>query len=315
MGRRLSFRKALCLGLSFLLVGELWAMPYAQANLWEQRRAIQHYQNIDPAAAENNAFSQIEKIIGAIKVQQERVGILGNLNLSRYGTTMAEYKPEGWRMSRGLFFLVQDAHGYVSAQKNIAALILEMEKEYKTQIYAEGVEHDYNLESYRSLMGDYKKEITAALTRQGLLSGPEIAALSSEKNQNIFGVEKEKEYLEHVESYKKSAQKQARADELLKIWTKEEKEKLEKFGNKNLSRLLQKQHEYESNRLSLGQYAEILCGASFKREAKMETLARLERMERQINFKEAEKQRAGCAKTMPAKVKVRTSVASMTRLI
>src|SRR3989338_8667578 len=189
-----------------------------------------------------------------------------------------------------LVVLVQDAHGIYEAQKNIAFLIKEFTEMGVGLVGVEGsVGRMEGLEKWRRI-SDKKilMGIAGCLMEKGLLTGVEVAGLSSEsvlncKNKihdvclkshgslvDFYGVEDKDKYLEQVRSFKETLNINKEVEEWQGRIKKEISDLKDKFYTKELKELDQYKNRYESSQIQLGEWLEFLNSEemSFKCQCK-----------------------------------------------
>lgn len=223
-------------GMALLLLLTSLGPPWVEANFWEQRRNARRDINGSERAA-TRMMSQWPASLGDIdRVLPEVNGAVGlglqsappvelngpataadlrstNLPAWLRGLPVSAGEIRGVSLAKNaarapLAVLIQDVHGVVSAQKNIAQILAHVEsgahkgKQGPLLIGLEGAVGPLDLARYRTyrLKPGYAL-VSDLLLKSTLLSGPERYGLTAERDPILWGVESAADYVENVSAF------------------------------------------------------------------------------------------------------------------
>lgn len=194
---------------------------------------------------------------------------------------------------------IQDAHCNYEAQKNMAGLLDYLVKEQNLKlIMVEGGSGNVNLDFLRNYADKGAREgVADKYLKLGKISGEEYLDIVADYPLDLYGVEDEALYEAHLDVFH---QVDAIRDEGLKYLEDLSKVvsalKL-KIYSEEVKYLESAKKNYEDKTLSLGEYCGYLKniaankGFDLKSYPFLSTFAELSRLEKEVDFKEAESQR------------------------
>ncbi len=198
--------------------------------------------------------------------------------------------------SNPLVILIQEAHDIYGVQANIAYLLMDAVKMGVEIVGVEGsrgvmqgIEKWRNHPDKESVMG-----VAGYLLKEGLLSGVEIAGLSTqsgERSVQFYGVEDKEPYLEQVKSFKDTLI----FNQEVKDWQIGLEKKLAELKEKNytpeLKELDQWKNDYEAGNKKLAEWVEFLWRTHSllgRHYPNIEKYLQAYKLEKQIDFKKIE---------------------------
>ncbi len=206
---------------------------------------------------------------------------------------------------------IQDVHGYVDAQKNIAGMIDGLAKFRGVNLIGmEAAEGAFALEDLRQFPDrDIKERVTNWAIKKDLIGGAEKSGIMSEKPLTLWGVENTALYQSNVQAVKDSL---ARRSEALKFHGELVKD-LARLKRAIYSDSLKKYDEnltaYQDQRRGLGDYLRQLAGQTLGEAGELtkkfpntgSLLNALER-ESQLDFKQVERERVSLVELLAARL-------------
>ncbi|MDP3042642.1 MAG: hypothetical protein Q8N62_08000 [Candidatus Omnitrophota bacterium] len=194
---------------------------------------------------------------------------------------------------------IQDAHCNYEAQKNMAQLLDHLVKEQNLKlIMVEGGSGNVNLEFLRNYADKGARESVAdKYLKLGKISGEEYLDIVSDHSLDLYGIEDEALYEAHLDVFH---QVDALRDEGLKYL--EDLAKVvsalkPRIYSEEVKYLESAKKNYEDKTLSLGEYCGYLKniaankGFDLQSYPFLSTFAELARLEKEVDFKQAEAQR------------------------
>src|SRR3989338_9068541 len=222
-----------------------------------------------------------------------------------------------------LVVLVQDAHGIYEAQKNIAFLIKEFTEMGVGLVGVEGsVGRMEGLEKWRRI-SDKKilMGIAGCLMEKGLLTGVEVAGLSSEsvlycKNKihdaclkshgsliEYYGVEDKDKYLEQVRSFKETLTYNKEVERWKEEINKQIRPLKEKIYTEELKKFDDYKNKFENGEIKLGEWLEILVIQFIEqRSPNIKRYLEAYRLEKEIDFKKVSEEQKKVLEQLSAKL-------------
>ncbi len=189
---------------------------------------------------------------------------------------------------------IQDVHGQLEAQKNIASMILKiLDLDPKVIVGLEGSAGRIPMESFRGDSAEIDKEVGSFFLNTGLITGAEYAGFAAKAAPSMFGVEDPKLYLENIAAVREALGQQK--ERLARI----EKEQLQLQRKKQnvysptLLVLDQKWRDYHDGELSIGDYLSALTPAVHPSSSypNISLFLKTWTLEKTLNFDKAERER------------------------
>jgi hypothetical protein len=219
---------------------------------------------------------------------------------AQFGSVKESFKaPDSRETSKRLIIQVQDAHCNYEAQKNMAGLLEYLIKNNNLSlILVEGGSGDVNLSFLR---GYADKKARAAVAdkylRQGKISGEEYLDIISDYKIQLYGIEDEKLYEEHLASFNKvDSFRQAGLkdlDGLLRVV-----EAIKPFiYTAEIRRFEEQKKKYEDKSLPLSEYCQFLGDLAASKNVdlggyiRFSSFVTVARLEKGIDYKKVELER------------------------
>src|SRR3989338_3211649 len=276
---------------------------------------IESYGDIERVYLKNHKHIKLEKGKLQIDFQPSVIGIRQELNSPQ--ALNSEPQPNS------LVILVQDAHGIYEAQKNIAHLLKELTEMGVGLVGVEGsVGRMEGLEKWRKtsdkkiLMG-----IAGCLMEKGLLTGVEVAGLSSEsvlycKNKihdaclkshgsliEYYGVEDKDKYLEQLRSFKETLTYNKEVERWKEEINKQIRALKEKIYTEELKKFDDYKNKFENGEIKLGEWLEILVIQFIEqRSPNIKRYLEAYRLEKEIDFKKVSEEQKKVLEQLSAKL-------------
>jgi hypothetical protein len=206
---------------------------------------------------------------------------------------------------------IQDVHGYVDAQKNIAGMIDGLAKYRGVNLIGmEAAEGAFALEDLRRFPDrDIKERVTNWAIKKDLIGGAEKSGIMSEKPLTLWGVENTPLYQANVQAVKDSLARRSEAlkfhgelvKDLARIKTVVYSDSLKKY-DENLT-------AYQDQRRGLGDYLKHLAGQTVggageltKDYPNTALLLNALDQESQLDFKQVERERVSLVEVLAARL-------------
>ncbi len=285
----------------------------AESNFWAERRE-QHKTQLLAAlpALENNPAPFLLNRLPAADFHAltsdsqfiEKNKILLNALSYSVGTIRKINFPEGKSPSRVVIH-IQDVHRNIQAQENIAAAVQGLINAKVDLIGLEGAFDKINIAPLRSLAFPraIKKVADFYLNHFGI-SGPIYSALTQSGSiPTIVGVDDPAHYEANVEAFRRSSAQLEKNRELIVAERQKLAFKKNQIFNPALKVFDRAVQNYVAGTLPLSGYVEILAKEnSATSQSSLDIFIRCLRMEKKLDFKRVEQQRAVLVQTLVAKV-------------
>lgn len=214
-----------------------------------------------------------------------------------------------------LIIHIQDVHGYVDAQKNIAGMIDGLAKYRGVNLVGmEAAEGAFALEDLRRFPDrDIKERVTNWAIKKDLIGGAEKSGIMAEKPLTLWGVEDTALYQSNVQAVKDSLTRRADALAFHSEWVKNVarlktavySEEMKKYDDNLLA--------YQDKRRGLGEYLKHLTSQSGGGQAEMakqfpNTAMLLKALDQEaaLDFKQVERERVDLVERLAARLDERT---------
>jgi hypothetical protein len=230
-----------------------------------------------------------------------------------YGTVREIYLSK--KADSPLVIHIQDVHGYVDAQKNIAGMIDGLAKYRGVNLIGmEAAEGAFALEDLRRFPDrDIKERVTNWAIKKDLIGGAEKSGIMSEKPLTLWGVENTPLYQANVQAVKDSL---ARRSEALKFHGELVKD-LARLKTAVYSDSLKKYDEnltaYQDQRRGLGDYLRHLAGQTVGGAGELTKdypntglLLNALEQESRLDFKQVERERVSLVELLAARLDEKT---------
>ncbi|MBL8024481.1 MAG: hypothetical protein JNK54_09415 [Elusimicrobia bacterium] len=199
------------------------------------------------------------------------------------------------RPSAPLVIHIQDVHGYLDAQENMAKIIQNLaEGSDLSLIGLEGAGGAFSIDDFRRYPNaEIRSRVAHFFLKKDLIGAGEYAALTSTKTLTLWGVEEMSLYRQNVVAVKASLKERTQAQKLvtqIETVLAGQKNGIYSDGLKAFDRL---SIAYEKNQIGLGAYIKTLsqlCGTSTV-PAQIATFLEALRQEESLDFKAVERDR------------------------
>jgi hypothetical protein len=155
---------------------------------------------------------------------------------------------------------IQDVHGNLEAQQNIAEMVLALGRDHGVRLVGlEGAWGAFATDEFKPYPDqDIVKKVGRHFLKKDFISGAEYAGLASETPLTLWGIEDPALYRANVDAVKQSLAGQARAEEFLAslIWGLDSLKKI--HYSPQLLAFDTNQSLYDQNRRGLGEYLQTL---------------------------------------------------------
>ena len=179
------------------------------------------------------------------------------------------YLPENYKPGDPMVIHIQDAHGNVEAQRNIARAIQSLTKPdpklpaVPILIGIEGAKGPFNFAPYRSFPDkENTQQIADYFLKEGFITGPEHVGMTSAETPLFWGVENESLYLAHVQALKDSVAGQKEAQEEIERIAGRLEAVKDKVLNPALRELDSRISLHHKGKIGLGKHLKFLASKS-----------------------------------------------------
>ncbi|MDD5477847.1 MAG: hypothetical protein PHG87_06605 [Candidatus Omnitrophica bacterium] len=194
---------------------------------------------------------------------------------------------------------IQDAHCNYEAQKNMAQLLDYLAKEQNLKlIMVEGGSGNVNLEFLRNYADKKAREgVADKYLKLGKISGEEYLDIVADYPLDLYGIEDEALYEAHLDVFHKVDALRDESLKYLEDLAKVVNALKPKIYSEEVKYLESAKKNYEDKTLSLGEYCGYLKNIASNKGFDLQSypflsaFAELARMEKEVDFKEAEAQR------------------------
>jgi len=312
--------------------------PFAEANFWQERRVAAKRTN--PGSLGENVLSQTPGNLSPLEGALPGIGGALSLTLSSpisenlsavlalgvrredtpvwlrhlpsvYGEIRRINLAKGAQQNPAVV-LIQDVHQVESAQKNISEILAHIEKSAdgaNVLVGVEGAVGAFDLAPLRALREfESHKPTCDFLLKSHLIAAPEYYGLQSVKEPLLWGVETPADYMENVQAYRASRplldQTKARLDGARWALTQKAKTIL----SPDLLRLDQSLEKYSLGEQTFSDYIQTLSVRVPEKSQGSETskLLKALAMEKDLDFKAVERERAVLVETLVKKLDPRS---------
>lgn len=328
----IKFKKIKCLGRKSLAIFSALALVHAEfSTLWaessfwqERRQAARRVQAPVPLASPSLPLSgaatqETPEVLSlpptvtldphksqslspsVISGRQDGPEGLASLVLP-YGTIDQIYKAP--QVGAPLVIILQDAHGVLEAQENMAALLQALQKTNGVKLIGvEGARGKFSLDPYRAAVeGDSALKIAHYMLRQGYIGAPEYAGLTAPLT--LWGVEDAALYERHAQTLRQAlARKTVLAEHTAEARSSAEKLKAMVYSPALLA-FDRRVSAYARGQVGMADYAAVLLSAGIS-AADYPHLKRLKQaldLESALDFKAVEAARLRLAKALTEKL-------------
>ncbi|MBI3292526.1 MAG: hypothetical protein HYZ73_06930, partial [Elusimicrobia bacterium] len=184
------------------------APPLLQASFWESRRIALRHQRQNPrevleTTVRHGLPAETPHWVVETAAAIAPLGVIRSVHLPTPHPTR-------------LVLLIQDAHGLPEVQHRLANLLQWWAGHHRLRLIGlEGSSSRFDLEPFRQFPSPrILQDVARHLTDLGLLSGPELAGLTTSQALTLQGVEQPASYEQHVRLFKRliALQAQSRTD-------------------------------------------------------------------------------------------------------
>ena len=300
----------------FLFCYSFLAVPYAEANLWAERKAAAQKMREDAQPLrepQETLLAQLPTIHQGVlpRIPQsygEQPSVLDSLPLAAashipitslklplaYSNFKSAHFPIGWKPSDLTVLNIQDVHMNAEAQANISKSLEGLIEQGKVDMIAlEGAFKDIDVSGFRSFEDQESVRMVADyFLKENKLSGAIHTALTSPKKIPAFvGVDDKALHTAHIQSYKDSVGK---AEGLKKELAREEatlEQKKTQVYNPALLAFDRQVTAYQNGTLSLGDFVKVMSAHSGSITPQVKLFLKALSMEQSMDFKKVEEER------------------------
>lgn len=214
-----------------------------------------------------------------------------------------------------LIIHIQDVHGYVDAQKNIAGMIDGLAKYRGVHLIGmEAAEGAFALEDLRRFPDrDIKERVTNWAIKKDLIGGAEKSGIMAEKPLTLWGVENTALYQSNVQAVKDSLARRGEALAFHSEWVKNVAQLKTAVYSEELKKYDDNLLAYQDKRRGLGEYLKHLTSQSGGGQAEMakqfpNTAMLLKALDQEagLDFKQVERERVDLVERLAARLDERT---------
>lgn len=260
-------RRFLSVSMAGVLLFAGAADGWAQSNFWSDRR--QASARLLPSAlpgAESDAAAQLASIPSPslkhllVPSQRAQADSISNPAFQKFIPSLLPYGTiqsldQAKNKTAPLVILLQDAHGQIEAQRNLANMVLRvLEQSPNAVVGLEGGWGRLDTASLRDASPVVNQEVGSFLFNAGMISGPERAVFDAPGAPQAVGVEDPDLYRRNVEAVQSAMQVRPALTQALKAWSDQlagEKKRVYSSALLDLDRSAQ---SYADGRLSLIAY-------------------------------------------------------------
>lgn len=155
---------------------------------------------------------------------------------------------------------IQDVHGNLEAQQNIAEMVLALARDHNVRLLGlEGAWGSFATDEFRPYPDqDIVKKVGRHFLKKDFISGAEYAGLASETPLTLWGIEESALYQSNVDAVKQSLAGQVPAEEFLASLTRGLDSLKKDHYSPQLLAFDSNQSLYDQNRRGLGEYLQTL---------------------------------------------------------
>ncbi len=307
------------------------AVPVAEANLWEQRKAARnsgetrasetHTQLASAAGYIQENFSAgmdnllPESAKPAMSLPLKQSGLPGKSagasvraavnagNLPEpllavpysYGEVIKAHQAKN--PSAPFILLIQDAHQVEAAQRNIAQTLSHLQTKLGRRLLVglEGSSGAFDINQYRQLKNPkIQKEIWEVLIQKSLINGAEYFGLMAEREPLLWGVEDEKLYLDNVAAYRNGLEAREKTGPMIEAMSADLAAVKSRILTPELAKLDTLEGKFDKREITLAEYIRFFEGSpelNSGRYPELDKYLSLARVEKDLDFKSVESQR------------------------
>ena len=199
-----------------------------------------------------------------------------------------------------LIIHIQDAHADYEAQVNEAKIVDYLKDNYDIELVSvEGGFGDFDAQFFRSFPKDetIREKIAKYFLNKAFISGVDYQLITAKTPPQVFGAEDRDLYLEHLSKFRENQPKQESVKNYIEKITPLIKSLKEQFYSRELKQLDEKIEDFNQGTISLEEYLTYLKSQAdrYRLELKdypnLANLTRLQELEKNIDFKQAEVER------------------------
>jgi len=230
---------------------------------------------------------------------------------SQIGNVKEVFEATPANLSTGTTIIqIQDAHCNYEAQKNLAAIIEYLIKEKNVNlVMVEGGSGDISLSFLRSYAEKKDRmEIAEKYLKDGKISGEEYLDIISDYNFELYGIEDPALYDSNLDSFLNIESYRAEALKDCASLRKVVEALKQNIYNSGLQRFEEEEAKYDNKGMALADYAAYIKERADNLDLKIEdypqfsAFLKSSRLEKELDFKEAERQRGIFIKDLATKM-------------
>lgn len=279
--------RALALGLAAIYLFTNVASVHATESVFwgERRRAARaRFQSASAESGTPPLYAQLPKTISAtpdFSTVLDRVSPQTAVNIADLGKAVAQttdprildvaqgilpygnirFVRESKKPGAPLILHIQDVHGNLEAQKNMADMILALARDHGVQLAGlEGATGAFATDEFKPYPDqEAVKKVAAFFMKKDILGGPEYAALASEKPLTLWGIEDPALYQANVKAVKESLAGRIQAETFLASLNGALDKLKKTVYTEDLQSFDKNQTLYDQDHRGLGEYVHALA--------------------------------------------------------
>ncbi len=252
----------------------------------------------------SSSFASVGSIVNTLKIPS-RLGSIKEVFDFSSSTNNAQNNATPTNIGKTIIFL-QDAHCNYEAQKNMAKLLESLVKEHDLKlIMVEGGSGNVNLDFLRNYSDKKsREEVADKYLKMGKISGEEYLDIVSDYPLDLYGIEDEVLYEAHLTAFHDVDAVREEGLAYLGELSKIVNALKPKIYSEEIKYLESAKKNYEEKTLSLGDYCLYLKNIASKKGLNLasypflSSFAELARLEKGIDFKQAEAERGVFIKSL-----------------
>lgn len=205
-----------------------------------------------------------------------------------------------------LIIHIQDAHCNYEAQKNLSKILEYLIKEHSLRlILVEGGSGDVGLSFLRNYADKKtREEVADRYLMMGKISGEEYLDIISDYTLDLYGIDDDRLYDSHLASFWKIDAVKTRGLKYLQALNKVTENLKPFLYSTELRHFEKKKNDYEEKKISLVEYSRYLVEIAGKKQLSsknypyLSAFSEVARLEKELDFEEAQKQRNAFIKAL-----------------
>lgn len=266
------------------LLTNVAASHATESSFWGERRRAVHSRFQSTANEGQPLYAQLPKNISAVpdlSAVLEHAAPQTGVNIADLGKAVAQttdrriqnvaqailpygnirFVRESKKPGAPLILHIQDVHGNLEAQKNMAEMMLALARDHGVQLAGlEGATGAFATDEFKPYPDqEAVKKVAAYFMKKDILGGPEFAALASEKPITLWGIEDPALYQANVKAVKESLAGRSEAETFLTSLNEALDTLKKSVYSEDLQSFDKNQTLYDQGHRGLGEYVQALA--------------------------------------------------------